>query len=69
MASFIDSHAHLADPAFDVDRDATIERARQTGALAVVSIGESRGAGPGRGGGAGGATGGVLFLGGGGNPQ
>jgi TatD DNase family protein len=38
---FIDSHAHLADTAFDVDRDATIERARQAGAAAIVSIGES----------------------------
>src|SRR4051812_17346503 len=38
---FIDSHAHLADPAFDVDRDETITRARDAGALAIVSIGES----------------------------
>lgn len=38
---FIDSHAHLADPAFDSDRDAVVERARLAGALAVVSIGES----------------------------
>ena len=41
MTTFIDSHAHLADPAFDDDRDAAIERARVTGARAVVSIGES----------------------------
>ncbi len=41
MTNFIDSHAHLADPAFDDDREAAIERARLTGALAVVSIGES----------------------------
>jgi len=41
MTTFIDSHAHLADPAFDVDRHEAIERARVTGALAVVSIGES----------------------------
>ncbi len=41
MADFIDSHAHLADPAFDDDREAVIERARQTGARAVVCIGES----------------------------
>jgi TatD DNase family protein len=39
--AFIDSHAHLADPAFDEDRDAAIERARGAGALAVVCIGES----------------------------
>ncbi|HXT15899.1 MAG TPA: TatD family hydrolase [Gemmatimonadaceae bacterium] len=38
---FIDSHCHLADPAFDDDRDAAVERARITGALAVVCIGES----------------------------
>jgi len=41
MTTFIDSHAHLADPAFDEDRDAVIERARVTGARAVVCIGES----------------------------
>lgn len=41
MARFIDSHAHLAGREFDADRDATIERARQAGALAVVCIGES----------------------------
>ena len=38
---FIDSHAHLADAAFDDDRDAVIARARDAGAVAVVSIGES----------------------------
>ena len=38
---FIDSHAHLADPAFDDDRDAVIERAVQGGASAIVCIGES----------------------------
>jgi TatD DNase family protein len=41
MARFIDSHAHLADPAFGEDRDAVLARARATGALAVVCIGES----------------------------
>lgn len=41
MAPFVDSHTHLADPAFDTDRDAVIERARVTGAVALVSIGES----------------------------
>ena len=41
MTTFLDSHAHLADPAFDEDRDAAIERARQTGAVGVVCIGES----------------------------
>jgi TatD DNase family protein len=41
VASFIDSHAHLVDPAFDADRDAAIERARQTGCAAIVAIGTS----------------------------
>jgi TatD DNase family protein len=41
MLSFIDSHAHLADPAFDEDRDAMIARAFDSGASAVVCIGES----------------------------
>src|SRR5438045_477280 len=38
---FIDSHAHLADPAFAGDRDAVIARARGAGASAIVCIGES----------------------------
>ena len=41
MPSFVDSHAHLADPAFDADRDAVIARARAAGATAIVCIGES----------------------------
>jgi TatD DNase family protein len=41
VATFVDSHAHLADPAFDADRDAVVERARLTGAAAIVCIGES----------------------------
>ena len=41
MASFIDSHAHLADASFDADRDEVLERARRTGARAVLCIGES----------------------------
>lgn len=44
MPEFIDSHAHLADPAFDSDRDAVIVRARAAGAKALVAIGESLGA-------------------------
>jgi TatD DNase family protein len=39
--AFVDSHAHLADPAFDPDRDAVVERARAAGAAAIVCIGES----------------------------
>lgn len=41
MTDFIDSHAHLADAAFDADRDDVIERARLAGARAIVCIGES----------------------------
>jgi TatD DNase family protein len=41
MPLFIDSHAHLADPAFDADRDDVIARARAAGAHAIVCIGES----------------------------
>ena len=41
MAPFIDSHAHLADPAFDADRNEVIDRARVTGAQGIVAIGES----------------------------
>jgi TatD DNase family protein len=38
---FIDSHAHLADPAFDSDRAEVIARAQSAGAEAVICIGES----------------------------
>jgi TatD DNase family protein len=41
MPEFIDSHSHLADPAFDPDRETVIERARAAGARAVVCVGES----------------------------
>ena len=41
MVSFVDSHTHLADPAFDHDREAVITRAREAGAHALVCIGES----------------------------
>lgn len=39
MASFVDSHAHLADSAFDADRDAVIDRARLTGCAGIIAIG------------------------------
>lgn len=39
--NFIDSHVHLADPAFGEDRGDTVERARSAGAVALVCIGES----------------------------
>lgn len=38
---FVDSHTHLADPAFDPDRDAVITRAAQAGCRAMVCIGET----------------------------
>jgi len=38
---FIDSHVHLADPAFDDDRADVVDRARAAGAVALVCIGES----------------------------
>jgi TatD DNase family protein len=41
MASFIDSHVHLADPAFDPDLEEVLARARLAGARALVCIGES----------------------------
>ena len=41
MTAFIDSHVHLADPAFDPDRESVVARARQTGAAALICIGES----------------------------
>lgn len=41
MPAFVDSHVHLADAAFDADRSDVIERARLTGARALVCIGES----------------------------
>ncbi|HEY9427377.1 MAG TPA: TatD family hydrolase [Gemmatimonadaceae bacterium] len=41
MSGYIDSHTHLADPAFDADREKVIERAREAGAEALVCIGES----------------------------
>ena len=39
--SFVDSHVHLGDPAFDDDRDDVVRRAREAGAVALVCIGES----------------------------
>jgi TatD DNase family protein len=39
--NYIDSHAHLADPAFDADRPRVIQEARDAGCRAIVSIGAS----------------------------
>jgi TatD DNase family protein len=41
MESFLDSHAHLADQAFDGDREAVISSARDAGAAGIVCIGAS----------------------------
>ena len=41
VIGFIDSHAHLADPAFDSDRELALDRLREAGGTAVVCIGES----------------------------
>ena len=38
---FIDTHAHLCDPAFDPDRPEVIARARAAGAAGIVCVGES----------------------------
>lgn len=39
----IDSHAHLDSPAFDQDRDAMLDRARQAGVAAIAAIGSASG--------------------------
>ena len=41
MPRFADSHCHLADPAFDADREEVIERARMAGCATIICIGES----------------------------
>jgi TatD DNase family protein len=40
---FVDSHAHLDDPAFDPDRDAVIGRARAAGLRYILAIGGGSG--------------------------
>jgi len=45
IQGFIDSHAHLADEAFDSDRNAVIQRAKDNGAEAIICIGSGSGAG------------------------
>jgi TatD DNase family protein len=40
-APWLDSHAHLADPALDDERAALLQRAREAGGEGVVCIGES----------------------------
>ena len=41
VAPWIDSHAHLAGEAFDVDREAVLGRMRDAGGQGVICIGES----------------------------
>ena len=41
MAPWADSHVHLADPAFDPDRDSVVRRAAGEGARVLVCIGET----------------------------
>ena len=41
MATFFDSHAHLADPAFSDDQAAVVDRAKEAGAAGVLCVGES----------------------------
>lgn len=38
----VDTHCHLADPAFDADREAVLARARAAGVGHVVAVGENR---------------------------
>lgn len=42
-SALIDSHCHLDDPRFDGDRDEVLERAREAGLEAVMSIGTGNG--------------------------
>jgi TatD DNase family protein len=43
MNKFLDSHAHLDDPDFDVDREAVIERARAAGLCYLLTVGGGTG--------------------------
>jgi len=39
LPSLVDSHCHVAEPAFDADRDAVLERAAEQGVTTLVCIG------------------------------
>jgi TatD DNase family protein len=39
--SLIDTHAHLCDARFDADRPEVLERARASGVVAIIAVGES----------------------------
>ncbi|UCF66676.1 MAG: TatD family hydrolase [Acidobacteriota bacterium] len=41
FADLVDAHAHLADPAFDQDRAAVLERASAVGVRRIVTVGET----------------------------
>lgn len=41
LNGLIDTHAHLADPAFDADRAEVLERARAAGLSAVITLSET----------------------------
>jgi len=40
MHGLVDTHAHLCDPAFDLDRAEVLEQARNAGIAAVIAVGE-----------------------------
>jgi TatD DNase family protein len=40
MKPLIDTHAHLCDPVFDMDREVVLERALKAGISAVIAVGE-----------------------------
>ena len=39
LTPYIDSHCHLTDKAFDEDREAAIERMKDAGMVAGITIG------------------------------
>ena len=39
MARLVDTHAHLTDPQFESDLDQVLERAREVGVSAVITVG------------------------------
>ena len=39
MVAWIDSHAHLTDESYDVDREAMIQRAKDAGLVKILLIG------------------------------
>jgi TatD DNase family protein len=39
VSTWVDTHAHLDDRRFDSDRDAVLERARESGVVSIVTVG------------------------------